>query len=293
MIWFAFLKILSESLLSFYPAMVKYVKFPIINQLWSRLVVYCIVALFFLDWANLPKLLFSWIGIILAAVNVFHIYTSYIGFNYLESGVSYSLFYTYPIFILIFSGLWFQMFYLLPLIGVGFLTYSNWKDSVNLGQSKKKFAFGILGIIGAMLSEVGLYFIVKKIGRGSGSGKSKWNVLFVAYLLPAIILSAILGKKALPPKENFEGRENGKRNNEWVKNLVIMIVGNAVIGALGYYLRFYTIDKLSVSLYSGLSYFGIIMAYVYGWTINKEKVGWYSIVGSVLVIVGGLLVGKN
>jgi len=289
MIWFAFLKILSESLLSFYPAMVKYVKFPIINQLWSRLVVYCIVALFFLDWANLGKLLFSWIGLILAVVNVFHIYTSYIGFNYLESGVSYSLFYTYPIFILIFSGLWFQMFYLLPLIGVGFLTYSNWKDSVNLGRSKKKFAFGILGIIGAMLSEVGLYFIVKKIG--GGKDMSKWNVLFVAYLLPAIILTAILGKKALPPKENVQGSEKG--NKEWTKNLVIMIVGNAVIGALGYYLRFYTIDKMSVSLYSGLSYFGIVMAYVYGWTINKEKVGWYSIIGSILVIIGGLLVGKN
>jgi len=284
-LWFAFLKIISESLLSFYPAMVKYIQFPIINQLWGRLVVYCVVAMFFLKWGNISKLLFSWIGLILAAVNMFHIYSSYIGFNNLESGISYSIFYTYPIFILIFSGLWFQWLYLLPLIGVGFLTYSNWKDSIdrnenNGKENKKKFVWGILGIIGAMLSEVALYFIVKKIGNNI----SKWNVLFVAYLLPAIILTGVLNKNVLPVREGVK---------DWLKKIIIMIVGNGIIGALGYYLRFYTIDKMNVSLYSGLSYFGIVMAYIYGWTINKEKVGWYSIVGSILVIMGGLLVGKN
>lgn len=291
---FILLKLVSESLLSFYPAMVKFINFPVVNQLWGRLIVYALISMIFMNWGKVGGILFSWMGLILAGVNLFHIYSSYIGFNNLESGVSYSIFYTYPVFILLFSGL-LKWIYLLPLVGVVLLTYGNWKDIKTNNNEEdameeeeevdgkvekvgKKFWIGILGIIGAMLSEVALYFIVKKMGN-----ISKWNVLFVAYLLPAVILTLVLRRNVLPPR----GGEH------WVRNVVLMIVGNGIIGALGYYLRFYTIDKLSVFMYSGLSYFGIIMAYVYGWTINKEKVGWYSVVGSLLVIIGGLLVGKN
>ena len=281
MIWYIFLKLLSESMLSFYPAMVKWIKFPIVNQLWGRLVVYTVISMIFMNWRGVWNYLFSWIGLILAAVNILHIYTSYVGFNNLEAGVSYSIFYIYPLVILLFSG-WFKWWGIIPLIGAGLLGYSNWRDLVKEKEEegKKKWLKGIGGILGAMITEVLLFFIVKRFG-----GDNKWNVLFIAYLLPAIVVSCVLNKRVLPRGEMDK--------KEWLKNVGILLGVNGVIGALGYYLRFYTIGKLPVVIYSGLSYFGIIMAYVYGWSLNKEKVGWFSLVGSLLIIIGGLLISKN
>jgi len=71
--------------------------------------------------------------------------------------------------------------------------------------------------------------------------------------------------------------------NIFLKNAVI---GNAVIGVLGYYLRFYTIGKLSSGVYGSLSYFGIIMAYVYGTFLNKDKITWQKILGSLTIMSG-------
>jgi multidrug transporter EmrE-like cation transporter len=145
---------------------------------------------------------------------------------------------------------------------------------------------------------------------------NKWNILFIAYLLPAIILSAILNKNVLPKNEknneknnennneknneknnnidstnetdkNKENKEN--KENKWNKDVIFLLLGNAIIGALGYYLRFYTIEKLPVVVYSSLSYFGIIMAYFYGWELNKETLDWKKAIGSLLIILSGIV----
>ena len=279
MILYIFLKLLSESLLSFYPAMVKWIRFPIVNQLWGRLVVYTIISMFFMNWKGVWSNLFSWGGLLLAGVNLLHIYTSYIGFNNLDAGVSYSIFYLYPLLILLLSG-WLKWWGIVPIIGACLLGYSNWRDLIKEEKGKKKWVKGIGGILGAMITEVMLYFIVKNFGE-----TNKWNILYTAYVIPAIILSAVLNKRVLP--------RDGMTKGEWGKNVGILLGANAIIGVLGYYLRFFTIDKLPVAIYSGLSYFGIIMAYVYGWSLNKEKVGWYSVVGSVMIIIGGLVITKN
>jgi drug/metabolite transporter (DMT)-like permease len=62
---------------------------------------------------------------------------------------------------------------------------------------------------------------------------------------------------------------------------------------LGYLLRFYAISKLNVKLYSSLSYFGILMAYVYGIIINKDIITLKKIIGSLLIIIPNLYLLYN
>jgi len=268
-----FPKIISESLLSFYPAMVKFIQFPIINQTWARLIVYTIISGLFLNWRTIWPTLFSQLGLSLALVNVIHIISSYIGFANLEAGASYSIFYIYPILIILFSGMKFHWIYLLPIIGITLLSYSSWK---NVG--KENAVKGITGIIFATFTEVAMYFIVRQMKDQT----NKWNILFIAYFLPALTISLILNKNVIPKPQN-------NSQNKWKKEIILLLTGNAIIGAIGYYLRFYTIDKLPVLLYSTLSYVGIIMAYIYGWILNKDKIGLAEIMGSFLIIISGIL----
>ena len=270
------LKLLSESLLSFYPAMTKFIKFPVINQLWARLFIYSIISFIFMNKNIAFQKMFSFIGILLAIITVFHVWTSYVGFKNLESGVSYSIFYLYPLFIILFSGNPFKLYYILPLLGVFILTYPEWK--INGISNQNNFIIGIIAIFSSMISEVWIYFIVKKIGINN-----KWNVLFISYFLPAILVSSVLALKGkLIPQNIYQNGTN--------KYLILLLAGNAIIGALGYFLRFYTIYKLSSELYGVLSYFGIIMAYIYGWIINKEGLSWQKIIGSLIIILSSIFI---
>lgn len=284
MVFPVFLKLFSESLLSFYPAMVKYIQFPVINQMWARLVVYALISALFMNWGTVWKEMFSWFGVLFAGVTALHIYSSYVGFSRLEAGVSYSIFYVYPLLIMLFGGGGWRWIYLAPLLGVGLLTWSteeSKKSSLNTG--KTELLIGMAGILVSTLTEVASYFIVKKMH----SEGNKWNVLFIGYLIPAIVLSVVLNKNAIP----FGGEEKWKAGGEgkWWKSVALLLVGNALIGAVGYYLRFFTIDKLSTLVYSSLSYFGIVMAYVYGWALNKDKITWEKACGSLIIIISGIL----
>jgi len=298
------LKLVSESLLSFYPAMVKYIQYPIINQLWARLVIYTIISSFFMTKLSL-QLLLSFPGLLLAFTNIFHVWTSYIGFKNLEAGVSYSIFYIYPLLIILFSGSPFRWYYLLPLIGVFLLTYSQWKatapalkisptqtktqtNSRDHQEHNKKFTYGVLGILGATISEAMIYFIVKRLNHNN---HNQWTTLFIAYFIPALVVTLILivTKKIIPQKTTppTPPTQIPTKNH----NLLILLVGNAIIGALGYYLRFYTITRLPSSLYGVLSYFGIVMAYVYGALLNKDKITFPKVLGSLIIIISSLFIG--
>ena len=98
-------KLIAESLTSLYPVIVKYIKLDILYQVWNRLLVYFLISLIFIDWSFIAKNFLNMNSIILSIINILHIYFSYKGFLALESGISYSIFYTYPIMILLMAGI--------------------------------------------------------------------------------------------------------------------------------------------------------------------------------------------
>ena len=247
-------KVVAESMLSLYPVFVKNIHLPVAVQMWSRFISYIGVSLFFIDYGYVWAALRSWPGLALMAVTIAHIYTSYEGFMLLESGPAYTLFYIYPVIILLLSGNLSWVLAAATFAGAYLLASA---------ESLK----GVTMIVGAALTEALIYFLVKKLKT-----KNNWNHLFISYIGGAVLLTAYYAR-------SFEG------SSVFTTSLGI----NGVIGMLGYVLRFYSMSHLSVFWYAMLSNVGIVMSYVYGYLFNGELVHFKQIAGSVLVVIACLL----
>ena len=128
-------KLVSESLLSLYPVFVKKIDLSILLQLWTRLITYVLISVFFVNYAFISESLFSKQGLLLSLVNLFHIYSSYEGFTNLDSGVSFSIFNIYPLMILLFSGVMWKSVYFVTIFGLFMFILNNY---INTKKTKRK-----------------------------------------------------------------------------------------------------------------------------------------------------------
>lgn len=213
-----------------------------------------------------------------------HIYTSYKGFEGLESGVAYTIFYMYPLMILLMAGEKITPIMLIPLIGVGLLVYESnnenmeSKDKVeNLEEkgdendektpeNENLLMFSVFMVFLAALTEALLYFIVRDLKTNNN-----WNHLFISYFFGAILLSGSLLTKLK------QVSVNGLLTTSFVLNIVI--------GLFGYLLRFYATTRLEPSVYAPLSYIGIIMSHIYGLYFNGDIMTWKKMLGTILIII--------
>lgn len=279
-------KLVSESLLSLYPIFVKNIGLPLSLQTWSRCFSYAVISGFFIDYPFVLRTLFTYNGIMLSIVTLIHIYTSYKGFQILESGVAYSVFYLYPIMILLMSGHKIHSVMLLALVGVYLLSskhinfdsltnnmnntkntlFEKSKESKESNESKIK---GLIMILLAAFTEAVIYFLVRDIKT-----TNNWNHIFISYFLGAVMLSGyMIGDIA---KIELDSR------------LSLSLLINSLIGLVGYLLRFYAVSNLETVIYAPLSYFGIVMSFVYGIFINGETIDLQKIVGACLIIFSNL-----
>ena len=257
-------KLTSESLLSLYPVFVKHIGLPLGLQTWSRCFSYAIISAIFIDYSYVFNALKTSSGILLSLITIVHIYVSYRGFELLESGVAYSIFYLYPIMILLMSNKQINPIILLAIPGV-YLLVSN--EQFNLVQSPEGFIMMLL----AAITEAIIYFLIRDIKT-----TNHWNHIFISYFIGAIILSLYFFKNI---------------STTILKGPLSISLGiNTIIGLFGYLLRFYSISRLETTLYAALSYFGILMATVYGVLINGEQIQPKKIIGSLLIIVSSYLV---
>lgn len=281
-------KLTSESLLSLYPSIVKNIDIPFDMKLWTRFVPYTLISFFFIDYKFVKENLLSKSGLLLSFITIIHIFTSYKGFEGLESGVAYTIFYTYPLMILLMAGEKIRPMMLVPLLGVALLVYEsnaeNMESNINKENLEKKdqkndendentsnklnnyLMFSLLMVFLAALTEAGLYFIVRDLKT-----KNNWNHLFISYFFGAILLSGSLFTRI--KAFLFDGL------------LTSSFILNIVIGLFGYLLRFYATTRLEPSLYAPLSYFGIIMSHVYGFIFNNDIITWNKILGTLMIII--------
>lgn len=295
-------KLLSESLLSLYPVFVKNIQLPLDLQLWSRLLIYVIVSLLFSSFGFLKHNLFKWICILLSITNFIHIYTSYRGFQLLESGVAYTLFYTYPIIIILLSQMEFRIdtifAVIIAFIGVYLISSNQMKDTHENLENKKdgmnhkdemnhedkrnheknenyKYE-GYIMIFLAALTEAIIYFQVRKIKTDNN-----WNHVFISYFLGAVFLSLYF--------VFFRTDELLSVSTKTLKTFSLSMIINAVIGSFGYYLRFYATSRLGPILYAILSYFGIVMSFVYGVIFNKDIITTKKIIGALMIMISNFI----
>lgn len=300
-------KLISESLLSLYPIFVKKINLPLDLQLWIRLITYILISLFFINYSWISLNIFTSESLLLSLINMLHIYSSYNGFLILDSGVAFSIFNIYPLLILLLSGVTWRKEYFYSVIGLIFFIFSNFIYGNRNNTDLTNFAFGFGMMIVAAITEAIIYFIIKKIKTDNS-----WNHLFIAYFMGSILMSLYVFKDYLIgyfnsdtsndyiklENENIDLENNinldtnnqKKINSKNIGTVGLALVINGLIGTIGYLLRFFSIYKLEPGIYSVLSYFGIIMAYIYGIIFNEEKLDWLKVIGTFFIILSNYLI---
>ena len=293
-------KLVGESLLSFYSIFVKKINVELILQIWSRFFMYVVISAFFVDWVFIYKSITSTYGLLLSVTTILHVYFSYRSFQLLDSGVATTLYYIYPIIILLLYGISLSPILLIPLFGVYLIAndFNNSKDtekepyknntdntnntdrtddSIIKNDTTVKEHFWNEGIISAFiaaLTEAFIFYFIKNIKT-----LNNWNHLFLSYFIGAIVLTPYLWKTII--------------NMELYGGLSLSLAVNAFIGLFGYYLRFYAISRLDTYIYAVLSYFGIVMSYVYGVVLNNDKITVQKIIGTLCIVLTNLYMLKK
>jgi drug/metabolite transporter (DMT)-like permease len=225
-------------------------------------------------------------GLLLSAVTGLHVYSSYRSFQLLESGVATTLFYVYPIIILLLSGTAISPIFLISLFGVyliandlrGESTEKTGKnedpENIIKTNTQMKPSFwneGIFAAFMAAITEAMIFFLVKDLKT-----LNNWNHLFLSYLFGAIALTGYSWKN-IASIQLYSGAS-------------ISLAVNAFIGLVGYYLRFFAISRLDASIYAPLSYFGIVMSYIYGIFLNNDKITIQKIIGTLCIVFTNLYI---
>jgi len=269
-------KLFAESLLSFYSIFVKKINIDLKLQIWSRFFTYVIISAFFVDWGFICNSILSTPGLLLSLVTIVHVYSSYRSFQLLDSGVATTLYYIYPIIILLYSGTIISPVLLVSMFGVYLisndLTKPNDRKESHSATVKEQFwNEGIFAAFVAAITEAIIFFLVKNLRT-----MNNWNHLFLSYFVGAIGLTLYVGTNIATISSSSD--------------LSISMLVNAFIGLFGYYLRFYAISRLDAYVYAPLSYFGIIMSYVYGVFLNNDVLTTKKIVGTLCIVFTNLYV---
>ena len=291
-------KLVGESLLSFYSIFVKKINVALILQIWSRFFMYVAISAFFVDWGFIYKSITSTYGVLLSVTTILHVYFSYRSFQLLDSGVATTIYYMYPIIILLLYGKSLSPILLIPLFGVYLIAndfnnnskdiekepYKNNTDntdepgdSIIKNDTNVKEHFWNEGIIAALiaaLTEAIIFYFVKNIKT-----LNNWNHIFLSYFIGASVLTPYLWKNII--------------NIQLYSGLSLSLAVNAFIGLFGYYLRFYAISRLDTYIYAVLSYFGIVMSYVYGVVLNNDKITVQKIIGTLCIVLTNLYMLKK
>jgi len=276
--------------LSLYPIFVKKIGISSSLQLWTRLITYVLISVFFVNWSFIKSSLFSLDSITLGLINLSHIFFSYEGFRNLDSGVSFAIFNSYPLIILLLAGTLWHNSYLLVFIGLALFIYGNYtekKDSKeddgekdSKKDKKENFNYGVIMILLAALTEAFIYFLVRRIKT-----LNNWNHVFISYFLGAVLMTAYM-------VYNYNDTESGLDAAD-KSRVGIAVITNGIIGTLGYFLRFFASYRLEPEVYAPLSYFGVVMSYVYGIAFDNELLNWKKVFGTVSILASNYFAPKG
>jgi hypothetical protein len=168
------------------------------------------------------------------------------------SGNAYTLFYTYPVFILLFSGKLSLGVAAAVATGATFLV-------------RNEDPLGVAMIFAAVLTEALIYHVAIRIPT-----KNNWNHIFLSYCAGAVALTAMVAATSF---------------DEVAFDLPTLqgLGGNALLGLFGYYLRFYSMTRLPAFEYAALSIVGILTSYLFGYYFDGEVPTLQQILGALFI----------
>jgi drug/metabolite transporter (DMT)-like permease len=270
----------SEIVLSLYPILIKVVDTGLDSQLLARTTTFAVLAFALTTQSGLTAVLQQPVTLlILGALNFVHIGTSYLAFQDLPAGPAMALFYTYPFWNLLLSWLvlgetidvstlpWF----LLAFVGSWFVVKSMTQEEVfqdkKAQDTSSHVSRGVFAAIAAAFTEAGIYLVTKSL-----NATTPFAMMFQLYggaLVCLLVGLLSLGKPLL----------SDTKSSTWIP----LIGFNALIGFIGYALRFWSIPRLSVTIFSILSFVGVFSAYVFGLRFVNEVPNWDSLLGGGLI----------
>jgi drug/metabolite transporter (DMT)-like permease len=304
----------SEVALSLYPQLIKLIPTTIEVQVAVRCITYSILAIIgycitqntqntqskTTITSSTNSLTFTSV-LIMGIVTIIHIISSYMCFNILSSGVGYSIFYMYPIFNLIGRTLIYNekidivnyIYIIIAIIGV-YLIYKNKNkpdtsleplqnqnenqnlpDNLNQILNIKNKNIGIsAGIISALTESI-IYFMVK----ANPVSVSPFIQLLKTYLFGGILSIIYLIKNLNSIDLDY---------HYWIT----IILFNAIIGFVGYLLRFIMIPRLSTLLFNSIIFVGVIFSYLWGYFLSKEPITYSDLSGTALILISIVLINK-
>ena len=265
-------------------------------QLWTRLITYVAMASIFVDWKFVLSAIGSTDSIMLALINMLHVFFSYEGFRNLDSGVSFAIFNTYPLMILLLAGVVWDSSYFLVLAGLALFIYSNFNESSALKEGANEginednksnpvtpnFTYGLAMILLAALTEAFIYFLIRRVKTSN-----HWNHVFISYLLGAVLMTAyVVYTEYMTPNHEASLQAADK------SRVFIAVMANGFIGSVGYFLRFFSSYQLDAAVYAPLSYFGVVMSYVYGILFNSETLSVSKVAGTACILASNYFAPK-
>jgi drug/metabolite transporter (DMT)-like permease len=145
--------------------------------------------------------------------------------------------------------------------------------------------WSMLGVLTALLAaatETGIYLWFRT--ADNKESKEPWTKMFQMYGASGLMLIAgclaLLGLDMIAPGL-FLTSGSG---------LAKMIAFNSIVGFVGYALRFYLIPNVSTVVFSTLSFFGVISAYLFGWFFSNETPTLLQGLGAAAIIAANTVI---
>ena len=263
----------SEVALALYPILIKTVPVNLATQLVARFLVYVSLAFFLASPSDVAGTWLTFGGasqsMLYGLLTLIHIAVSYYSFANLPTGTAMSLFYTYPVWNLLGAHLlfgetfsFFNIFLVfVALFGV-YLVSINTKDEDD--DKKQIHLQGVVAALMAAVTESLIYLIVRV--------KSPSPSFSILQLYPGGLLLLLAGLL-------YTGESIDLSWAHW-KPLLLF---NALIGFVGYFLRFYSIPRVETIVFTLLSLIGVVASYIWGFGFLKEVPTSMGVLGSLLI----------
>jgi drug/metabolite transporter (DMT)-like permease len=274
------LVLISELVLSAYPILIKRVNASVFLQTGVRMAIFSVLA-FVAAVVTQSSLSLSGSNVIMSGLlNLLHVGSSYTAFEALPAGNAMSLFYTYPITNLL-GAAWVLGERIptssLPWMGIAMI------GSILVAQPTGKWSlFGVLAALTAALTETGIYLWFRK---QTTTEDQPWKTMLEMYGGSGLLWMALIPLVLLWGTSTFQTSS---------RDLMTMVLFNALVGFVGYGMRFFTIPHVSTVAFSLMSFFGIVGAYLLGWMFVGEVPTWTQGLGAVaIMIANGFLLRKE
>jgi len=268
----------SETLLSLYPQVIRIANISVELQTFVRVILIALCSYIFMkkDEGVKPN---YYQGI----VNTLHILSSYYAFKTINTGDALALFYTYPLWNLLFSHILLkekmrlqEIFYVvIGVIGAILIAHPNFN---NIG--------GLSGIIAALLAALteSIMYIVYHDPEPKTSVPQRIFQLYggsVPFISGIVLIRYVMSLNQNKTKEFFKNVNS--------RNMLLIIGFNIFIGYSMHQIRAFGALKLSAPLFGSLSMFGILAGYVFSYIFEKKIPDNQVIIGVLLIFVACVL----